>query len=245
MLTYIDSANPKEIEEIAKWGCISGITTNPKIMENAKQGLDREDLLAEIITVAKTRGISHVSVELISDRELWRLKAEAQQLASLDESIVIKVPMYSDGLGLRLISELRDLDIRTNATCLMSFNQVALATQAGADYVSLFYRRIIDYYKTTKCEDPETHALTTVVYSAAFVDTTNKSNVRLDSGQRTQLICGSIRMPVDVENCRLAGSHIVTVPYKFFSELIKHPKTDEAIAEFDEAWKKFVAGVVK
>ena len=228
-LTFIDSANPEEIREIAQWGCVKGITTNPKIMLNANKSQSREELLDSILNVADEFSIPHVSVELTASRDFKALVKEAEMLNDLSDLTVIKVPMFTDGLGLRLISELYDRSIVTNATCLMSFNQAMLAAQSGADYVSLFYRRICDYHKVV---DTAQQIVSDV---RNYIDEMN--HVCIDD--ITQLICGSIRSVKDVEDCMIAGAHIVTVPYKIFKELPNHIKTDEAIKEFDDSWVEF------
>ena len=46
MKLFIDTANIEEIKEIAKWGVLSGVTTNPSLI--AKEGRDFKDVVTEI-----------------------------------------------------------------------------------------------------------------------------------------------------------------------------------------------------
>ena len=43
MQFYLDSSNPKEVEELFKWGVLSGVTTNPLIISREMPGADLED----------------------------------------------------------------------------------------------------------------------------------------------------------------------------------------------------------
>ena len=49
MELYLDTANVNEIKEIASWGILSGITTNPSLL--AKEGVSVKDFMAEIAPV--------------------------------------------------------------------------------------------------------------------------------------------------------------------------------------------------
>ena len=54
----------------------------------------------------------------------------------------------------------------------------------------------------------------------------------------TEVITASIRNPLHVVDAALAGSHVVTVPYKVIEQMFKHPPTDIGIDRFLEDWKK-------
>ena len=146
--------------------------------------------------------------------------------------VVIKVPMWGDGRGLRIAKELKELGIPVNMTCCMSVNQAILASLLEADYVSLFFNRIIDYYKTsTTPAIAFDEACQTIELTRTFIDINDLN---------TKIIAGSIRHPMDVEAAFLSGSHIVTIPPKILAQLPYHPKTEATIKEFDEAWRKFL-----
>lgn len=241
MLTFLDSANPKEIQEIAEWNCVYGITTNPSIMLKSGIKKSRIELVKEILCLAEDFDIPHVSVELTSSRNVDELVQEALNLHSLNERIAIKVPMFTDGLGLKVIRRLAEEDIPINATCIMSYNQAVIATLAGAEYVSFFYNRMIDYYeKTLQLKHPRRLAVREIANHAAY--TRRVFNFENENrNDRPLQICGSIRDVKDIGECARAGADIVTIPYPIFKQLIQHPKTDEAIAEFDKASIEFDA----
>ena len=48
----------------------------------------------------------------------------------------------------------------------------------------------------------------------------------------TQIIAASVRNPIHVTDCALAGADIATVPYSVIEQMVKHPLTDAGIAKF-------------
>ena len=50
----------------------------------------------------------------------------------------------------------------------------------------------------------------------------------------TQIIAASIRNPIHVTDCAMAGADIATVPYKVIMQMIHHPLTDEGIVKFQK-----------
>ncbi len=234
MTLYADTADLEQLEEMLSLGIFGGITTNPAILEKANPE-NYEERIAEICRISP----GSVSVELTNNyKDYDKLVQEAKQLNAIDpDKIVIKVPMWQDGTGVALGNELTTHGIKVNMTCLMSVNQAIVGSLAGSTYVSLFYNRMIDYYgkKGKKGEDmragrdaAELH----IEYTRSLLDR---------FGWNSKIIAGSIRSPEDVALCLLRGADIVTVPYPIYKKLFFHPKTQEAITEFDEAWKKYRA----
>jgi len=218
MEIFLDTASIKEIKDILTWGIISGVTTNQKIFCNEK-GCNFKERALEILSLVDRP----LSVELTkTDQSDDELIKEAMEYSSWNpNNITIKVPMFSDGRGLRIINQLKQRNIKSNATALMSTNQVMLAALAGATYVSIFYNRVKD-----AGEDPNL----VVRDSRALLD-------RMDTS--TKIIVGSMRKPEDVTQAAIAGAHIITIPYKILMQMPFHKKTEETIAEFDRAWKEF------
>ena len=218
MEIFLDTASIKEIKEILPWGLISGITTNQKIFL-AEKGCNFKGRVQEILSLVN----GPLSVELTkndgTDEELIKEALEYSRWSP--RNIVIKVPMFGNGRGLKIISQLRRRRVKTNATALISVNQVMLAAKAGATYASIFFNRVKD-----AGEDAER----AVRESRALLD-------RMDSP--TKIIVGSIRRPEDVARAAVAGTHVITIPYKILTQMPYHKKTEETIAEFDRAWQEF------
>jgi transaldolase len=215
---FLDTASVNEIKEILPWGLISGVTTNQKIFL-AEKGCNFKDRVQEILSLVN----GPLSVELTktdaADEELIKEALEYSRWSP--KNIVIKVPMFGDGRGLRIISQLRRRRVKTNATALISVNQVMLAAKAGATYASIFFNRV---------KDAGDDAERVVRESRALVD-------RMKTP--TKIIVGSIRKPDDVAQAALAGTHVITIPYKILTQMPYHKKTEETIAEFDHAWQEF------
>jgi transaldolase len=53
-------------------------------------------------------------------------------------------------------------------------------------------------------------------------------------GLETEIIAASIRNPIHVTDCALAGAHIATIPYKVIEQMTKHPLTDAGIEKFKQ-----------
>ena len=208
----------KEIKEILPWGIISGVTTNQKIFL-AEKGVNFKDRVLEILSLLD----GPISVELTktacSDAELVE---EAKEYSRWNpRNIVVKVPMFGDGRGLRIVSRLRKENIKTNMTCMITTNQVMLAAKAGATYASIFFNRVRD-----SGIDP----IRVVQESRRIIEGGNLGS---------KIIVGSIRKPEDVNEAAAAGAHIITIPYKILVQMPFHQKTEDTIKEFDQAWTEF------
>jgi len=218
---FLDSADIKHIKEICGWNIIKGITTNQKIF--LKSGVtDYNETIKNICELVD----SPVSIELTKTNSHFTvLEQEAEKLREIDDRVNIKVPMWGDGRGLFIAKKLIGRKIPVNMTCMMSANQGILACEAGVDYASLFYNRIIDYAGRRSVGQRE------IALLREYID---------NYGLPTQIIAGSIRSPIDVMECFEAGAHIVTIPYPIIKKLPFHPRTQSTIEEFDEAWKEFM-----
>lgn len=218
MKIFLDTANIDEMDHIKKWGIIEGVTTNQKIFLNEK-GINFED---RVLDICKKFPSKPISVES-NGTTLDKILNDARTFVKLSSNIVPKVPMLSDGTGLEAVSILTEEGIKTNVTAMMNFNQLMLATMAGATFVSLFYNRSKD-----AGED-------------AIKIVNDFQNWKKMNNYSTELIVGSVRYPKDVGDVAIAGSDIVTIPYKIIKEMPFHKKTQETLEEFDKAWKDFLS----
>jgi transaldolase len=215
---FLDTASAKEIREMLPWGIISGVTTNQKIFL-AEKGINFKDRVLEILSLVD----GPISVELTKTREGDdELIQEAKEYSNWNpKNIIIKVPMFGDGRGLRIVSRLKKEKIKTNMTCLITTNQVMLAAKAGATYASIFFNRVRD-----SGIDP--------------IKVIQESKRIIEEGRfPTKIIVGSIRKPEDVNEAAAAGAHIITIPYKILVQMPLHQKTEDTIREFDQAWVEF------
>jgi transaldolase len=214
MELYIDTANIQEIKEALSWGCITGATTNPKIMSNEKGGYSFREKILEIVELVKRP----VSVE-VTEEDFQGMVDEAKIYASWHENIVIKIPMGIEGL--KAVTQLEKIErVKTNVTAIMATNQAILAALSGASYASIFYGRVSDMGY-----DP-----------VGVIKETSALYKELNIG--TKLIVGSIRTILDVNKALLAGADIVTVPFPILKKMTQNPKTEETVREFNSIWKE-------
>jgi len=208
---FIDSANIEEIKEIHTMGFLAGVTTNPSLV--AKEKRDYQEVIGEICSIVD----GPVSAEVIAQDYDGMMK-EADLLAGIHPNVVIKIALTE--AGLRVIKELNQKGIRTNATLIFSATQALLAARAGASYVSPFLGRVDDtgHDGLILLEDIIT------IFNQFMLD--------------TEVIAASIRHPVHVVQAAKIGSHIATVPYKIMKQMIKHPLTDAGIEKFLQDWRE-------
>lgn len=229
-MLFVDSSNKDDVKRwIMDYQICEGVTSNPAIL--LKDGnKDIEKVIEDLLSVSRNYP---VNIELTkthaSDDEL--VNEAAEYVDNLQERVIIKVPFWTDGRGIRIIKRLQKIGIRTNATCLMNCEQVLLAALAGADYASMFFRRIVDYNKTKDYSSNE-------AYEIAFHEIQCAADILDSHALDTQLIAGSIREPEDVSVCLLHGCGIVTVTPKILEHMMQHSSTDSTILEFDKAWEQ-------
>ncbi|QQG40386.1 MAG: fructose-6-phosphate aldolase [Candidatus Levyibacteriota bacterium] len=213
---FIDTANIEDIKFWKERGICDGITTNQKLFLTEK-GVDFKRTIQQMCNFTKVP----VSVELTGHESIEKMIKEAKMYAAWNKYIVIKVPMTPDGMGLTVLRKLKKLGIKTNATLMMSFEQMVLAIISGATYASIFYNRSKD-----AGYDPD--------------EIIKRTRVFIDVGSyKSQIITGSIRDIRDVGNAFAAGSDIVTTPPKILDLMLKEEMTIKTMEEFDAAWEVF------
>ena len=57
------------------------------------------------------------------------------------------------------------------------------------------------------------------------------------AGIETQIIAASVRNPMHITDCALAGADIATVPYKVIEQMTHHPLTDAGIRKFQDDYR--------
>lgn len=211
MELFLDTANVDDIREIAQWGILSGVTTNPSLI--AREGRDFREVIAEICAIVN----GPISAEVISTDSDGMI-AEGREKSRWHDNVVIKIPMGSQGL--KAVSVLEKEGIRCNVTLVFSAAQGYAAALAGASFVSPFVGRL---------DDIGTPGMQVVADLAEIYDL---------HGFGTRIIAASIRHPQHVEQAALAGAHIATVPTAVVRKMVKHPLTDAGLEKFLADWKK-------
>ena len=210
MKFFIDTANVEDIKEIASWGVVDGVTTNPSLI--AKEGRDFEEVVREITTIVD----GPISAEVIALDHEGMLK-EARELAKIHENITIKIPMTKEGLI--AVHTLSQEGIKTNVTLIFSATQALLAAKAGATFVSPFLGRLDDLSQRGM------DLIGEIVEIFALYD--------ID----TEIIAASVRHPLHVKEIAMTGCDIATIPPAVFRKMIEHPMTDLGIERFLKDWE--------
>ena len=208
MKFFIDTAKIEDIKKANDMGVICGVTTNPSLI--AKEGRVFEEVIAEIAEIVD----GPISVEVkATTTDAAGMIEEGKAIAAIHPNMVVKIPMTVEGL--KAVKALTALGIKTNVTLVFSANQALLAARAGATYVSPFLGRLDDI--STRGTDLIAE-IVTIFEAAGDID--------------TQIIAASIRHPMHVTECALAGAHIATVPYKVIEQMVNHPLTTAGIEKF-------------
>ena len=215
MKFFIDTANVDEIRAANDMGVIAGVTTNPSLI--AKEGRDYAETLAEIASIVDGPISGEVKA---TTTDAAGMIEEGRAIYALDpKHMVVKIPMTAEGL--KAIKVLSAEGIPTNCTLIFSANQALLAARAGATYVSPFLGRLDDI------SQPGIDLIQTI--SAIF---NNYPDLHCE------IIAASVRNPIHVTDCALAGADIATVPFKVIQQMTKHPLTDSGIEKFKADYVK-------
>ena len=209
MRFFIDTANVDDIRKANDMGVICGVTTNPSLI--AKEGRVFEEVIAEIASIVDGPISGEVKATTTDAEGMIK---EGREIAKIHPNMVVKIPMTAEGL--KAVKVLSAEGIKTNVTLIFTANQALLAARAGATYVSPFLGRLDDI-------------------SVRGVDLINEiAQIFEVAGIETEIIAASIRNPMHITDCALAGADIATVPYKVIEQMTHHPLTDAGIKKFKE-----------
>ena len=216
MKIFIDTADLDEIRELASWGIVDGVTTNPTLI--AKSGRSFKEIINEIFKIVD----GPISLEVISEKAEEMVKDAKTLVTKIPQkyrkNIAIKIPMSSEGL--KAVKVLRKEGIQTNVTLVFSANQALLAAKAGAAFVSPFIGRLDDIGQEGMQIVEE------------ILDIFTNYDIQ------TEVIVASIRHPIHVIQAAQLGAHIATVPPGVIRKMVKHSLTDVGIKRFLDDWKK-------
>ena len=208
MKFFIDTANVDYIKEANDMGIICGVTTNPSLI--AKEGRVFEEVIAEIASIVDGPISGEVKATTTDAETMIK---EGIAISKIHKNMVVKIPMTAEGL--KATKALSAMGIKTNVTLVFSAAQALLAARAGATYVSPFLGRLDDI------STPGMDLIRTLADIFAMYDDID-----------TQIIAASVRNPIHVIDCALAGADIATVPYNVLMQMVKHPLTDQGIEKF-------------
>jgi len=191
---------------------IDGVTTNPSLV--AKEGnVDFKEHIAKICELVK----GDVSAE-VTALDTEGMLREGREYAKIAPNVVVKCPLTLDGL--KATRKLREEGTKVNVTLCFSAAQALLAAKAGATYISPFIGRL---------DDIATDGMQVIRDIVQIYD---------NYGFATEVLAASIRHPMHIVDCALAGADVATIPFKVIQQLVKHPLTDKGLDSFLSDWKK-------
>ena len=212
MRFFIDTANVDDIRKANDMGVICGVTTNPSLI--AKEGRKFEEVIREIASIVDGPISGEVKATTTDAEGMIR---EGREIAKLHPNMVVKIPMTVEGL--KAVKVLAAEGIKTNVTLIFTANQALLAARAGAAYVSPFLGRLDDI-------------------SVRGVELVEEiAEIFAVAGIETEIIAASVRNPMHITDCALAGADIATVPYKVIEQMTHHPLTDAGIKKFQDDYR--------
>ncbi|MGV3560426.1 fructose-6-phosphate aldolase [Larkinella arboricola] len=209
MKFFIDTANLNEIREAQELGILDGVTTNPSLM--AKENITGRDRIMQHYKAICDLVDGDVSAEVIATtyREII---TEGEELAEIDDKIVVKVPMIKEGI--KAINYFSEKGIKTNCTLVFSAGQALLAAKAGATYVSPFIGRLDDIS----------------VDGVALIE--QIALIYRNYNYPTEILAASIRHPMHIIQCAEVGADVMTGPLSAITALFNHPLTDIGLTKF-------------
>ncbi len=211
MKFFVDTADTKEIKELAEAGLLDGVTTNPSLIMKADRPM--KDVIKEICDIVE----GPVSAE-VTATETAEMIREGKILADIADNVCIKVPLTMDGL--KACKTLTSEGYMVNVTLCFSAVQALLAAKAGATFISPFIGRLDDMN----------------IDGMALIGEIRRIYDNYD--YETEILAASIRTTNHVREAALLGSDVATVPPSTLRALVKHPLTDKGLESFLADWKK-------
>jgi transaldolase len=211
MKFFVDTADTRDIRELADTGLLDGVTTNPSLI--AKAGRDFKEVIAEICSIVE----GPVSAE-VTALDADTMIAEGKKLAKIAKNVAVKVPLTLDGL--KACRTLTQAGTMVNVTLCFSANQALLAAKSGATFISPFIGRL---------DDINIDGMELIRDIRQIYDNYDFT---------TEILAASIRTPNHVKDAALAGADVATVPPAVLKGLARHPLTDKGIESFLADWKK-------
>ena len=215
MQIFLDSVNPDEVRELADYGIIDGVTTNPGLIA-ASEGNVKKSVM-KILDIANSIGNFPVSLEVLATDYKGIMK-EGKILSKLNPQVVVKIPATLDGM--KAVKDLSAEGISTNVTLVFSVAQALLAARSGATYISPFVGRLDDIDQDGNELVKEcTHMIQHYLFDS-------------------KILYASARGLKDLKNAIIDEADIITAPYKILKEMCEHPLTADGLKKFASEWKK-------
>ena len=209
MRFFIDTAKVEDIKKANDMGVICGVTTNPSLI--AKEGRDFKEVIKEITEIVDGPISGEVKATTTDAEGMIK---EGREIAAIHPNMVVKIPMTVEGLNAAGADVIESSKEWGNISCTCSCSQKCLVCGEDQGYVCL--------------DDISTRGVDLIREIVEIFDV---------AGIDTEIIAASVRNPIHVTDCALAGADIATVTYNVIVQMTKHPLTDAGIAKFQADYK--------
>jgi transaldolase len=208
---WLDTTNIRAIKKAVRFGLLVGVTTNPALIAQAKRNL--EEVLEDLLHYQE----GPVTAQVVAE-ETNEMVQQGQNLYSLSNRLIIKVPLTKNGLeAIHLLSR---QGIPTMATAIFRPHQALLAALAGADFVAPYLGRL------EMTEENPWNMLKSIVQIF--------QTYRL----KAKILGASLQSVEHVLKCAEAGIYGITIKDELFEKLIESDAmTLKSVEQFASDWK--------
>ncbi len=211
MQLYLNTADPRELEEALHFRVVDGVTTNPRLLVAA--GGDPRERLRELCEMVKGPVAAAVT-----SLETESMIEEGRSLAEVHDRILVKVPCLPAGIP--AMATLAEERIAVDATLCFTLPQALLAAKVGARFVSPMLGRIDE-------SGQDGLALVGNILTA------------FDQYQmKTRVIVASCRTLTHVAEAARMGVDAAALPLALLRALAAHPLSERGQREFAESWRQ-------
>lgn len=209
MNLYLDAADAEQIREVARYGLVDGVTTNPTLVAATDQPY------RDVVATAAEHVDGPVFVQVTAED----VDGMVRQAAAYDDwadDVVVKIPATK--AGFEALGRVRSRGVQAGITVLFSVTQAMLAAKNDATFVAPYVGRLDD-----AGEDG--------------VDVTRAIQEAFDAyGFETEVLAASIRNRRQATTLYRAGVDAITLSHELFEDHVAHHKTTEGVAGFRDDW---------
>ena len=211
MKLYLNSCEPAEAKEIARWGILDGVTMNPTMVAAINRDYVRN--LKDICAIADMDVFAQVVSEGAD-----KMVEEARALAAIHPRVIVKVQTNAEGV--QAICQLKKAGIRTCATAIHSTLEAIAVGRAGADHAAIFIGLLgevdenpTDQLIATMREIYDQHAISTQIMAA-------------------------VRSAAQLVQSLASGADEITAPYSVWKLFFQNGHTLTRWSSFLSNWRK-------
>jgi transaldolase len=206
---YADSADTDRVLPLLRAGLVSGVTSNPTILDRADRGAADFGDIYEAFVQAGAREVFFQSWGASVDD----LRRNAERIAHLGERAVVKFPATLNGFA--AAAALKRDGTPTLITAVNTVAQALVAAAGGADYVAPYFGQIADREGTPP------------------VELMSRMHQALQSSP-TRVLLASIRSPQVIEQVAAVGIDLFTANPDVIEACALSEHTESSARGFEE-----------